>query len=83
MQMGSPQPISVRVVLWVARSEGGRDWARAQEIEEEQVRGLCERLLELKPDLIITEKGISGVFSFPPYLSLFLSFSSSFVGTER
>ncbi|KAJ2928327.1 hypothetical protein H1R20_g8755, partial [Candolleomyces eurysporus] len=35
------------------------DWARAQEIEEEQVKGLCERLLELKPDLIITEKGIS------------------------
>ncbi|RXW16076.1 hypothetical protein EST38_g9781 [Candolleomyces aberdarensis] len=35
------------------------DWARAQEIEEEQVKALCERLLELKPDLIITEKGIS------------------------
>ena len=39
------------------------DWARAQEIEEEQVKGLCERLLELKPDLIITEKGISGEWS--------------------
>lgn len=35
------------------------DWARAQEIEEEQVRGMCERLLELKPDLVITEKGVS------------------------
>ncbi|KAH9485971.1 T-complex protein 1 subunit gamma [Psilocybe cubensis] len=35
------------------------DWARAQEIEEEQVKRLCERLIELKPDLVITEKGVS------------------------
>ena len=38
------------------------DWARAQEIEEEQVKQLCYKLLEFKPDLIITEKGISGAF---------------------
>lgn len=36
------------------------DWARAQEIEEEQVRAMVERLLELKPDLVISEKGVSG-----------------------
>ncbi|PPQ98015.1 hypothetical protein CVT26_003077 [Gymnopilus dilepis] len=35
------------------------DWARAQEIEEEQVKQMCLRLVELKPDLIITEKGVS------------------------
>ncbi|KAF4615901.1 hypothetical protein D9613_011500 [Agrocybe pediades] len=35
------------------------DWARAQEIEEEQVKEMCNKLLELKPDLIITEKGVS------------------------
>ncbi|KIJ64976.1 hypothetical protein HYDPIDRAFT_89862 [Hydnomerulius pinastri MD-312] len=35
------------------------DWARAQEIEEEQVIAQCKRILEFKPDLIITEKGIS------------------------
>lgn len=35
------------------------DWQRAQEIEEEQVIAQCRRLLEFKPDLIITEKGIS------------------------
>ncbi|PPQ92883.1 hypothetical protein CVT25_009770 [Psilocybe cyanescens] len=35
------------------------DWARAQEIEEEQVKQLCEKLLELKPDLVVTEKGVS------------------------
>ena len=39
------------------------DWARAQDIEEEQVKAQCNRLMELKPDLIITEKGISGRFS--------------------
>jgi len=35
------------------------DWARAQEIEEEQVKAQCARVLALKPDLVITEKGIS------------------------
>jgi T-complex protein 1 subunit gamma len=37
------------------------DWARAQEIEEEQVKSMCQRIMEFKPDLIFTEKGISGV----------------------
>ncbi|KAH0831417.1 chaperonin Cpn60/TCP-1 family [Lanmaoa asiatica] len=36
------------------------DWARAQEIEEEQVITQCKRVLEFKPDLVVTEKGISG-----------------------
>ncbi|KIJ07832.1 hypothetical protein PAXINDRAFT_89740, partial [Paxillus involutus ATCC 200175] len=35
------------------------DWARAQEIEEEQVIVQCKRILEFKPDLVVTEKGIS------------------------
>ncbi|KIJ06869.1 hypothetical protein PAXINDRAFT_19927 [Paxillus involutus ATCC 200175] len=35
------------------------DWARAQEIEEEQVIAQCKRILEFKPDLVVTEKGIS------------------------
>ena len=38
------------------------DWARAQEIEEEQVKTLCYKILEMKPDVVITEKGISGAF---------------------
>jgi T-complex protein 1 subunit gamma len=48
------------------------DWARAQEIEEEQVKALCYKLLEFKPDLIITEKGVSGGSTFfsPVYFSL-------------
>ncbi|KAF8473790.1 T-complex protein 1 [Gautieria morchelliformis] len=35
------------------------DWARAQEIEEEQVKSMCQKIIEFKPDLIFTEKGIS------------------------
>lgn len=43
------------------------DWARAQEIEEEQVKALCDKIIEFKPDLVFTEKGVSGAFvcSFP------------------
>ena len=54
------------------------DWARAQEIEEEQVKQLCYKLLEFKPDLIISEKGISGTISIPipfcPAILIFLFF---------
>lgn len=35
------------------------DWEKAQNIEEEQIKILCERILEFKPDLVITEKGVS------------------------
>lgn len=35
------------------------DWNRILQIEEEQVKLLCEQLLELKPDLVLTEKGVS------------------------
>ncbi|KAL5536151.1 CCT3 [Sanghuangporus sanghuang] len=35
------------------------DWNRVLEIEEEQVKAMCEKLVELKPDLVFTEKGIS------------------------
>jgi T-complex protein 1 subunit gamma len=38
------------------------DWARAQDIEEEQVKALIHKILEFKPDLVITEKGVSGMF---------------------
>ena len=41
------------------------DWARIQEIEEEQVKAMVDKILEFKPDLVITEKGISGMFLSP------------------
>ena len=35
------------------------DWNRILEIEEEQVRAMCDSIVAVKPDLVITEKGIS------------------------
>jgi T-complex protein 1 subunit gamma len=35
------------------------DWARYLEIEEQQIREMCEAILAVKPDLVITEKGVS------------------------
>jgi T-complex protein 1 subunit gamma len=45
------------------------DWQRAQEIEEEQVIAMVHRILEFKPDLVITEKGISGVLGYKEVLT--------------
>ncbi len=36
------------------------DWERVLAIEEEQVKEVCEKIIALKPDLVFTEKGISG-----------------------
>lgn len=36
------------------------DWNRILQIEEEQVKAMCDAILEQKPDLVITEKGVSG-----------------------
>ncbi|TFY55940.1 hypothetical protein EVG20_g9132 [Dentipellis fragilis] len=35
------------------------DFARINQIEEEQVKAMVDRILEFKPDLVITEKGVS------------------------
>lgn len=35
------------------------DWNRILEIEEEQVKAMCDKIIELKPDLVFTEKGVS------------------------
>jgi len=35
------------------------DWNRILEIEEEQIKELCEKIAEMKPDLVFTEKGVS------------------------
>ena len=36
------------------------DWNKILQIEEEQVKAMCDKILEFKPDLVITEKGVSG-----------------------
>ncbi|SAM06999.1 hypothetical protein [Absidia glauca] len=35
------------------------DWNRILEIEEEQIKAMCDKIIELKPDLVFTEKGVS------------------------
>ncbi|CCF60445.1 hypothetical protein KAFR_0K00890 [Kazachstania africana CBS 2517] len=35
------------------------DWNRILQIEEEQVQMMCEQILSVKPDVVITEKGVS------------------------
>jgi len=35
------------------------DWNRILQIEEEQVKQMCDAIVALKPDLVITEKGVS------------------------
>ncbi|ORX60653.1 T-complex protein 1 subunit gamma [Hesseltinella vesiculosa] len=35
------------------------DWNRILEIEEEQVKAMCDKIISLKPDLVFTEKGVS------------------------
>lgn len=40
------------------------DWNRILEIEEEQIKQMCERIIEFKPDMVFTEKGVSGTSTF-------------------
>lgn len=36
------------------------DWNRVLEIEEEQIKTMCDKIIEFKPDIVFTEKGVSG-----------------------
>jgi len=36
------------------------DWNRLLQIEEEQIKLMCDRIAEFKPDIVFTEKGVSG-----------------------
>jgi len=40
------------------------DWSRALQLEEEYIKNMCEEIIALKPDLIVTEKGLSGTVLF-------------------
>lgn len=35
------------------------DWSRILQIEEEQIKSMCDKIIELKPDIVFTEKGVS------------------------
>lgn len=36
-------------------------WNRVLQIEEEQIKSMCEKIIAFKPDLVFTEKGVSGI----------------------
>jgi hypothetical protein len=40
--------------------KGDNDWNRVLQLEEEAIRTMCQEVIALKPDLVITEKGLSG-----------------------
>ncbi|KAJ8398501.1 hypothetical protein AAFF_G00427560 [Aldrovandia affinis] len=46
------------------------DFARILQMEEEYIEQICEDIIRLKPDLLFTEKGISGTASMPSPLYL-------------
>ena len=63
------------------------DWSRAQEIEEQQIKDLCHKLLEFKPDLVITEKGVSGIHLYSSLSNstnlCFYRYRSTYFGTKQ
>jgi T-complex protein 1 subunit gamma len=38
------------------------DWNRVLQIEEEQIKAMCDKIAEFKPDIVFTEKGVSGAY---------------------
>lgn len=48
-------------------------WTRILEIEEEQIKEMCEKIISLKPDLVFTEKGISGKILISRYLRVIIN----------
>lgn len=48
---------SLQTDIEITREE---DFARILQMEEEYIQQICEDIIRLKPDLIFTEKGISG-----------------------
>jgi len=52
------------------------DFSRVLELEEEYIKNICNDIIKVKPDLVITEKGISGKLN----LNLRLAFSYLGIG---
>lgn len=49
------------------------DWNRILQIEEEQIKTMCDAIMAVKPDLVITEKGVSGTRAIRSPLVSFVS----------
>jgi T-complex protein 1 subunit gamma len=50
------------------------DWNRVLEIEEEQIKRICDKLTSFKPDIVFTEKGVSGeiIDLLPSHMGLWI-----------
>lgn len=51
------QTVHLQTDIEISKEE---DFARILQMEEEYIQQICEDIIRLKPDLIFTEKGISG-----------------------
>lgn len=40
------------------------DFSRLLKLEEEYIEKMCNEIIAVKPDLVFTEKGVSGLFTF-------------------
>lgn len=40
------------------------DWNKILLLEEEQIKAMCDKIIEFKPDIVFTEKGVSGMCFF-------------------
>lgn len=49
--------LSLQTDIEISKEE---DFARILQMEEEYIQQICEDIIRLKPDLLFTEKGISG-----------------------
>lgn len=49
--------VCVQTDIEISKEE---DFARILQMEEEYIQQICEDIIRLKPDLVFTEKGISG-----------------------
>lgn len=58
--------LSIQTDIEITREE---DFARILQMEEEYIQQICEDLMRVKPDLVITEKGISGNNTHDPSFS--------------
>lgn len=49
------------------------DFSKLLELEEQYVQKLCEEIIRAKPDIVFTEKGVSGDSSFPAFVTVYYS----------
>lgn len=59
------------------------EWSRYLELEEEQVKEMCDMIVAFKPDLLVAEKGVSGNHFICSYAVSFFRPCSTLFGTSK